>query len=237
MDPPRHPSPHNRWHMTRRHVLFASAASLALFAAGGGFAQPAPLALIDHPCEFFQPAEWRFVLAACDRLIPETGEGPGALAARVPVFIDRDLAGPFGWGADWYMQGPHDAAAEPEFGWQSPLGPAEVYRRAIPLIDAHARANHGRPFANLASNAQDKLLIALEKGDLDLPAEVSGFWDLLLAQVKQGYFADPIYGGNHDMAAWVYIGFPGARANFLEWVPRHNERYPLGPVSISGDRR
>ncbi|GEM_PF-4324586 len=125
MDPPR---PH--LHITRRHLLIASSVSLAIFAAGGGFAQPAPLALIDHPCEFFQMAEWRFVLAACARLIPETGEGPGALTARVPVFIDRDLAGPFG---------------------------------------------------NLSPDAQDKVLTALENGALDLPAEVSGFWDLLLS--------------------------------------------------------
>ena len=45
-----------------------------------------------------------------------------------------------------------------------------------------------------------------------------------------------MYGGNKGMAAWKMINFPGARASFLEWVGQHNVRYPLGPVSIMGER-
>ena len=49
-----------------------------------------------------------------------------------------------------------------------------------------------------------------------------------------GFFADPIYGGNRDMVAWKMIGYPGARYNYLDWVSRHNERFPLPPVSMTG---
>jgi gluconate 2-dehydrogenase gamma chain len=38
------------------------------------------------------------------------------------------------------------------------------------------------------------------------------------------------------MKAWIAIGFPGARASYVEWVTQHNVKYPLGPVSISGLR-
>lgn len=69
-----------------------------------------------------------------------------------------------------------------------------------------------------------------------LPPELRDFFGLLLQNTKEGYFADPMYGGNAGMAAWAYIGFPGARAAYAEWVTRQNERYPLGPVSISGER-
>ena len=55
--------------------------------------------------------------------------------------------------------------------------------------------------------------------------------------MQMGFFADPIYGGNRDMVAWKMIGFPGARYNYLDWVERHNERFPLPPVSIDGPRR
>ncbi len=30
------------------------------------------------------------------------------------------------------------------------------------------------------------------------------------------------------------IGFPGARYDYRDWIDRHNERYPLPPVSIVG---
>ena len=56
----------------------------------------------------------------------------------------------------------------------------------------------------------------------------------LLKDMQQGFFADPIYGGNRDMCAWKMIGFPGARYNYLDWIERHNERFPLPPVSILG---
>ncbi|MEG3002313.1 MAG: gluconate 2-dehydrogenase subunit 3 family protein, partial [Comamonas sp.] len=49
-------------------------------------------------------------------------------------------------------------------------------------------------------------------------------------------FADPVHGGNHGMQSWKYIGFPGARASYAEWVGQHNVKYPLGPVSIKGER-
>jgi gluconate 2-dehydrogenase gamma chain len=36
------------------------------------------------------------------------------------------------------------------------------------------------------------------------------------------------------MVSWKMIGFPGARYNYLDWIDRHNERYPLPPVSLTG---
>ncbi len=50
---------------------------------------------------------------------------------------------------------------------------------------------------------------------------------MFLQNVLEGYFSDPIYGGNKDMAAWKMIGFPGARYDYLEWVTRHGERVLL----------
>jgi len=50
----------------------------------------------------------------------------------------------------------------------------------------------------------------------------------------EGMFADPVYGGNRNMAGWKMIGYPGARYDYRDWVERHNERYPLPPVSIGG---
>src|SRR5262249_39951198 len=60
------------------------------------------------------------------------------------------------------------------------------------------------------------------------------FFEQAVKDVQMGFFADPIYGGDRDMVGWKMIGYPGARYNYLDWVDRHNEPFPLPPVSITG---
>ncbi|WP_236638179.1 gluconate 2-dehydrogenase subunit 3 family protein [Mangrovicoccus ximenensis] len=223
---------------SRRGFLKTTALGLALTGAGLPAAAretAPPVPLDEYQREYLTEAEWAFVMAATARLIPSEGDGPGAIEARVPVFIDRQLAGDYGSADDWYMQGPHDASAEPARGWQTPLSPAEVYRRAIPAFDAWCETTYGTVFSALDPAHQDAALAALQEGEPGLEAELRDFFAILLANTKEGYFADPLYGGNHGMQSWVYIGFPGARAAYREWPERHNIEYPLGPVSISGE--
>ena len=81
----------------------------------------------------------------------------------------------------------------------------------------------------------DEVLTGLEKGDIQLPSLPSPvFFETLLANTIEGFFADPIHGGNVDMVGWKMIGFPGIRYDYRDWVNRHNERYPHPPVSIAG---
>ncbi|MEI4473787.1 gluconate 2-dehydrogenase subunit 3 family protein [Frigidibacter sp. MR17.24] len=225
---------------SRRNFLKASAASVALVGvAAQAKAQgnaPAVAPLDQYQPEFLNADEWAFVMAATARLIPSEGNGPGAIEARVPVFIDLQLAGSYGTADMWYMEGPHDPTASADRGWQTPLNPAELYRQAIPAFDAWCESTQGAKFAELDADKQDAALTALQKGEPKLAPELSIFFTTLLANTKEGYFADPMYGGNHGMASWVYLGFPGARAAFREWPERHNIKYPLGPVSIKGER-
>ena len=221
----------------RRRVLQGAVAGGFWLATGGAaLADDVRGALTAHTRTFFTADEWSFVLAACSRLIPSAAEGPGALEALVPIFIDRQLSGDFGNAADWYMQGPHSPTADPLLGFQSPLTPAQIYRAAIPAVDSWSRQQGGKTFAELDQAAQDEALRTIEAGKIGLTPELRDFFPLLLQNTKEGYFADPQYGGNHKMAAWVHIGFPGARGSFKEWAEKGNVRYPLGPVSISGER-
>lgn len=223
---------------TRRGFLQSAAAGVAVSAmTHPAMAQKQPpVALEEYSPTYFTAEEWTFILAATARLIPSEGDGPGATETRVPVFIDLQLAGDFGKAADWYMEGPHVPDAPAQFGYQSPLTPAEVYRAGIAEFDEWCRQNHNAPFAELDAATQDAALTALQKGDIKLAStQGASFFGLLLQNTKEGYFADPLYGGNHGMAAWVHIGFPGARASYLEWVGI-DKPYPLGPVSISGER-
>jgi len=183
---------------------------------------------------FFTPAEAAFIEAAVARLIPNDATGPGAVEAGVPRFIDRQLAGPYGAGDHFYLQPPF-LKGDATQGWQM-QAPAKVYRAAIAAIDRWTGTTHGVAFAALDPAAQDKALKALEAGDGTLSGgpDAKAFFALLLQNTIEGYFADPIYGGNRDMAAWRMIGFPGARYNLRDYVLRYGEPYPLPPVSLTG---
>ncbi|MDJ0930150.1 gluconate 2-dehydrogenase subunit 3 family protein [Breoghania sp.] len=136
----------------RRSFLKASVASMAATTIPITL-NPAKAADLP-PLEEYKPvsfdaAEWAFILAACDRLISSEGEGPGAIETRIPVFIDLQLAGDFGTAADWYMEGSHEADADPKLGFQSPLTPAEIYHQGIPLFQEWCRKTHGDAFEAL----------------------------------------------------------------------------------------
>lgn len=189
---------------------------------------------------FFSAAEWTFIKAACDRLIPVDGRGPGALECNVPIFIDQQLAGDLG--SEVYLEGPFDLNAPATLGYQLPFTPQEVYRKGIAALERACQASHGTHFALLDLPTRGQVLGQLQSGQIDfaahgepvLPGKLL-FTDLL-NHTRQGWLADPIYGGNKGMKAWIAIGFPGARASYLEWVTQHNVAYPLGPVSLSGER-
>jgi len=185
---------------------------------------------------FFQPAEVAFIEAAVARLIPNDPVGPGAVEAGVPFFLDRQLAGPFGRGDHFYLGGPWKKGV-PEQGYQLRFNPAQLYRAAIAAIDKYVAAHSGAPaFSHLGTADQDQLLKGLEAGAIQLEdgVEAKPFFAMLLQNTKEGYFSDPIYGGNRDMAAWKMIGFPGAHYDYSEWVSRHGEPVPYPPVSFKG---
>jgi len=238
----------NETRVSRRRLLTAGAAITAVpvaaaAAALGGSDIPfkegqanAPAA-VDSGASFtwLTDVEAAFITAAVARLIPADELGPGAVEAGVPTFIDRQLAGPYGRGERWYMQGPWSAGA-PTQGWQTRLTPAGMYRAAIKAIDAAVvRESRGGSFAKLAAGDQDAFLQRLEKGDVALDgADGKAFFAQLLQNTLEGFWSDPIHGGNRDMVGWKLIGFPGARYDNTEFVAQHGQKYPLPPVGIKG---
>ncbi|WP_168787453.1 gluconate 2-dehydrogenase subunit 3 family protein [Paraburkholderia aromaticivorans] len=206
-------------------------------------AQAAEMAAPDldkYQPEFFKANEWAFILAACDGLIPADGRGPGALETNVPVFLDQQLHGDLG--RELYLQGPFDVHAPATLGYQLPYTPQQIYQRGIRATDAWCEQKYRKKFPDLDVAPREAVLKALHDNSINFSdvgenALTSGqFFTELLSDSKNGYLSDPIYGGNKGMKAWIAIGFPGARASFLEWVTQHNVKYPLGPVSLRGLR-
>ena len=221
-------------------VLVARAAEARTLVGGSGlpwrpFAGDPPTAVQPGPWVFFTPEEGAAVEALVDRLIPPDPETPGGKDCGCAVFIDRQLAGDYGSRRGFYMSPPF-AQGTPEQGLQSPVTPAQLYRRMLPALDQFCRDTYaGRTFAQLPDAEKDRIITGMENGSLQLQGQSTiPFFVTLLEDTRYGFFADPIYGGNRDMAAWKMIGFPGARYDYRDWVERHNEHYPHPPISIAG---
>ena len=192
---------------------------------------PAPAS---RELQFLTASESSFLDAAIDRLIPSDALGPGAVEAGVTIFIDHQLAGPYGSAVDWYMQGPW-ADGTAQQGYQRRRTPAQVYRAAMAAVDDHTRRSSNKPFAALGGAERDGLLHALEDGTLDLgDISATTFFTLLWQNTQEGFFADPIYLGNRNFIGWKLIGYPGPRYNYDGAIRHYGERYPLPTVGLMG---
>ncbi len=184
---------------------------------------------------FFSPSEAETVEAIVDRLIPPDPETPGGKDAGCASFIDNQLAGEYGSSEGLYTSGPFQKG-KPQQGPQSPLTPADIYRIGIVELNRYAQGKYGgKTFAKLSDEEKDEVIGGLEKGAVALQnLDSETFFKHLLKDTVEGFFADPVYGGNRNMAGWKMIGYPGSRYDYRDWVSRHNERYPYPPVSIHG---
>jgi gluconate 2-dehydrogenase gamma chain len=176
--------------------------------------------------------EIRFLDAAVERLIPTDELGPGGRDAGVSVYIDRQLFSAWGTHGRNYRSGPWLDGA-PEQGFQSRFTPQEIYRIGIREINNYCLASFEKPFDQLQGDKQDEVLKALEQGKVDLPSLSSKlFFDLLWRNTEEGYFADPMYGGNRNKVGWKLLGFPGVPSGAYREHIDNPEVYRAEPVSI-----
>jgi len=225
----------------RRNFLMgagtAVAASLAPAPPVAAEAQTAPSAASEpdvEPLLTLTATEHAFFVAAADTLIPADDLSPSGSQCGVATFIDRQLAGAYGGGARLYRDGPF-TKAKPELGYQLPLNPREFFRAGIAAANEWSRKTYGKDFDRLADADREAALKTMEAGK----AEFSGFssrmfFNALLDLSMEGFFADPIYGGNRDMAAWKMVGYPGLPATYREDIKKYfGKKYDKPPRSIA----
>jgi gluconate 2-dehydrogenase gamma chain len=229
--------------LSRRWFVSASFATVAVTTAGWWSSpivrangleptRPAPPSRLPL---FFNAPERAFIVAATSRLIPTDDTGPGAKEADVVTFIDRQLAGPYGRGDGWYLEGPF-AAGTIEQGWQTNLTPAQLYRMSIHAVDTYCtRTFSGVIFARISDEQQDVVLRGLQRGEIalgDLSAKT--FFQLLHQNTIEGFFSDPAHGGNRDFVGWKMISYPGVRYDWRPWVAQHGKRVDWPVVGLYG---
>jgi len=170
-------------------------------------------------------------LAAVDRLIPPDERWPGAAEADVVNYIDLQMAGPWGKGELLYRHGPFRRGT-PSQGYQLEYTPAELFRRSMAAIHSHFSAQ-GKSFDQLPPAQKDAYLTNLEKGGIDLDGVPSNtFFDFLLKHTVEGFFSDPIYGGNKNKISWKMIGFPGAYSDYYDLIDKHGVELRREPMGI-----
>jgi gluconate 2-dehydrogenase gamma chain len=198
--------------------------------AAAAAAPPAP-----PTYEFLNLDEAAFVEALVDHMVPADDLSPKGTDLGINVYIDRALAGAWGKGDRLYMQGPWKRGV-PNQGYQLPLTPAELYRAGIAATNAYCRKTYGKTFDRLDEKQREEVLLGLSTAKItfDSGLPVRTFWGTVYQTVMEGMFADPIYGGNRNKAAWRMLGFPGAIAVNRENVAKFRDKeFPNEPVGMA----
>jgi gluconate 2-dehydrogenase gamma chain len=206
--------------MKRRQFLTLSATSIGgvlVYSLDGKFSRVAArdAKSVRIPLRFFTEEEALIVAAATARIMPTDETGPGAKEAGVTIYIDRQLAGPWGRDRHRYTLGDFDESAAPEFGYQGKAAPREIYRQGLKGLQG---------FDRLTPDDQDHRLKQIES---------SVFFGLLRRNTIEGMFCDPMHGGNADMVGWQMVGFPGPRmSNYGDLDKHFGEAFRPKPVSL-----
>lgn len=198
---------------------------------------------------FFTPHQRATVEAAMARIIP-SDDTPGALEAGCIDFIDRYLSG-----IDFIFAKPDGSGFEVLEGkaaesWRQRIEILRAkYNQGIADLDTRAQSAFSANFVALTPEQQDSILRAVDaRGQaapgVDEAADSSGpalqqtsteidldFFPLLVVHTRQGFYADPIYGGNRQQMGWKTIGFHGP----LSMKDVHEGRYTTLPFFAEGE--
>jgi gluconate 2-dehydrogenase gamma chain len=187
-----------------------------------------------EPLLLLNETEHAFVLAAVDTMIPADELSPSGSDCGVATYIDRQLASAWGGGAKMYRAGPY-LKGKPEQGYQLPLTPAEFITTGIAAANAWSRKAYGQDFDRLDPGKRVEALKAMEEGKAEFGNLNSrAFFARLLALTMEGFFGDPIYGGNRNKASWKMLGFPGLPATYANLIDEYRDkRYVAEPQSIA----
>lgn len=196
---------------------------------------------------FFDAREWALLDAITARIIP-TDSDPGAREARVVRFIDRYLSGTGYIYAAADGSGFLRLAGKEEEAWRQRIrGSQTRYREGLRQVEKISRDGFGRGFLDLEPAEQDQVLVTLSGwpkptaedispmvlGHRDVPGaggappsnqpipdDQLDFFPMLVLHTRQGFYSDPVYGGNAGHLGWKVIGFPGPESLALTQAGR-----------------
>jgi gluconate 2-dehydrogenase gamma chain len=152
---------------------------------------------------YFNDFQARTVEAITERIIPADSTNGGATQAGVVYYIDRAISG-------------------------FSTGLQRVYRLGLRELERFCEWEHATQFVNLTAEQQDQVIrrfLGNEiRGDQTAKNEQDsgtiegidvGLLRSMFAVIREhaieGYFCDPVYGGNRGAVGWRLVGFPGVQ--------------------------
>ena len=185
---------------------------------------------------FFDVAEWELLDAVTARIIP-TDHDPGAREARVVRFIDHYLSGTGYIYAAADGSGFLRLAGKEAEAWQRRISASQQrYREGLRTVETISRDRFGRRFVELGPEEQDQVLETLSgfgkptvadirpmvegrrevpgsggapPSNQPIPDDQLDFFPMLVLHARQGFYSDPVYGGNAGHLGWQVVGYPG----------------------------
>lgn len=192
---------------------------------------------------FSRKEDFEVLEAATERIFPEDDNGPGAIELGVPYFIDKQLAGQWGMNAKAYMRDPFDQgkqvqdyehqdvdqdkqgpnsstrAPSPTPRYQTRLNRGDVFVQGLRRLEKESQDKFDKKFVDAEGDQQDEIFADFEKGKIHMKGvEGITFFNLLRQTTLEGVYADPVYGGNKNMQAWVMKEYPGPRAAYINEI-------------------
>jgi gluconate 2-dehydrogenase gamma chain len=182
---------------------------------------------------FFDAHQRATIEAAMARIIP-TDDQPGAREAETIEFLDRYLSG-----LDFIYAKPDGSGFEQLQGKRADAWKQRIeiirakYVEGIRELNRRSQSQFSAEFVRLTAEQQDQILTGMERPALQVEAAMEtakaaagfapvepalqqtnaeidlDFFPLLALHTRQGFYADPIYGGNKNRVGWKLIGFEG----------------------------
>lgn len=134
-----------------------------------------------------------------------------------------------------YRAGPY-VKGTPEQGYQLPLTPHQFFVAGVQAANEWCEKTYGKTFDRLEQAKRNEALTAMQKGTAEFDGfDSKQFFNQLLTINMEGFFSDPIYGGNRNKASWRMLGFPGLPAIYADKIDEYrNKKYVVAePQSIA----
>ena len=197
-------------------------------------AKDASAAPAAQPLLTLTATEAAFLSAAYDTFIPADRLSPSGTDCGLVAFIDGQLAGAWGGGAKLYRSGPFIKGTR-EQGYQLSLTPREFFAAGIKAANAWTRKTYGKDFDRLSGAERETALKTMDAGKAEFDEiNAKQFFEMLLASAMDGFFADPIYGGNRDKVSWHMVGYPGLPATYASKALEYRgKKIVIAPQSIA----